>query len=85
MIGVLRPRGKEVSLAARLASFFVFRWLAQRKVPNVMDPRLGDYLRQLLQNAINAAMTSVFWKISLVWTLVILAVLLAVVFYFGLY
>ena len=50
-----------------------------------MDPRLGDYLRQLLQTAINAAMTSVFWKISLIWTLVILAVLLAVVFIFGLY
>jgi hypothetical protein len=50
-----------------------------------MDQRLRDYLQQLLHNAINAAMTSVFWKMSLVWTLVILAVLLAVVFYFGLY
>jgi hypothetical protein len=63
----------------------IFRWLAQRKCPTAMDPRLGDYLRQLLQTAINAAMTSVFWKISLIWTLVILAVLLAVVFFFGLY
>jgi hypothetical protein len=50
-----------------------------------MDPRLRDYLRQLLQNAINAAMTSVFWKMSLIWTVVILVVLLAIVFYFGLY
>ena len=50
-----------------------------------MDPRLRDYLRQLLQNAINAAMTSVFWKMLLVWTLIILAVLLGIVFYFGLY
>jgi hypothetical protein len=50
-----------------------------------MDQRLRDYLQQLLQNAINAATASVFWKISLVWTLVLLAVLLGIVLYFGLY
>lgn len=75
----MRPRGKKVSLAARNASF---DGLAQRKR---LRPWTRDYLRQLLQNAINAAMTSVFWKISLPWTLLILAVLLGIVLYFGLY
>jgi hypothetical protein len=48
-----------------------------------MEPR--DFFRQLIHNAINAAIYSTFWKMSLLWTLVALAVLIGIVVVFGLY
>lgn len=44
-----------------------------------------DFFRQLIHNAINAAINSTFWKLPLVWTLVVLAILIGIVVVFGLY
>ena len=50
-----------------------------------MDPRLREFFRNLLDNAVNSAIASVFWKMPLVWTLVAIALLIGVIVFFGLY
>jgi hypothetical protein len=50
-----------------------------------MDPRLREFFRQLMTNAINSGIASIFWKMPLLWTVVIVAILIGLVVYFGFY
>lgn len=50
-----------------------------------MDPRLRDYLKGLLNQAINAGIFSAMWKMPLGKLLIILGILIAIAVGFGLY
>jgi hypothetical protein len=47
------------------------------------EPR--KFLRQLVHQAIHSSITSVIWRLPTLAVLVLLALLVGVVFYFGLY
>lgn len=48
-----------------------------------MNPR--DFFRDLLHQAINSGIMSMFWKMPLIWTIIIVALLIGIVVYFNLY
>lgn len=50
-----------------------------------MTPELRNFFRQLLHQAINSGIQSAFWKLPLVWVLLLVAVLIGVAVYFKLY
>ena len=50
-----------------------------------MEPRLRGFLQSLIHQAIHAAIHSIFWRMPLLGSLVLLAILIGVVVYFGLY
>jgi hypothetical protein len=50
-----------------------------------MEPRLRQFLQGLLHQAIHSGIFAAFWKMPLVMVLSVLAILIAVAIYFGLY
>ena len=50
-----------------------------------MDPNLRNFFRQLLNNAINAGINSIFWKMPLLAAIVVVTALIGIVVYFKLY
>ena len=50
-----------------------------------MTPELRGFLQRLLHQAINAGIHSTFWKMPLVWILILLAIMIGTAVYFKLY
>ena len=49
------------------------------------DPQLQNFIKRLVDQAINAAIHSIFWKMPLVWAIGALAALIAAAVYFQIY
>ena len=50
-----------------------------------MEPQLRNFFQRLIHQAINSAIHAAFWKMPLIWILVVLTALIGIAVYFGLY
>jgi hypothetical protein len=48
-----------------------------------MNPEQRNFFRQLLHNALHAAINSVMWRLPLGWLLIVMVILIGVVMYLG--
>ena len=59
--------------------------LKRKPMSAEFDPQLQNFIKRLVDQAINAAIHSIFWKMPLVWAIGALAALIAAAVYFQIY
>jgi hypothetical protein len=63
----------------------VFRLPLDQLMSAELDPQLQNFIKRLVDQAINAAIHSIFWKMPLVWAIGALVALVGAAIYFKIY